>query len=152
MAAVTVSDLAEAAVTAVAPAEAELLSEVTSAWMRGDLSGSRAGRWMGGSVGFGLDPQLTVMLIYPILTGAVAQVLGDGARSGWQRLWARLRRRRERPTVELPDSLFSRAERVRDACLEQARAAGVPEDRAALIADAVYGRLVRAGAGSGPAQ
>jgi hypothetical protein len=138
----SVSDLAEAAVDAAAPAETELLPDVTSAWLRGDLSGS--GRWSGGSVGFGLDPQLTVMLIYPILTGAFAQVLGDGAMSGWRRVWRRLRRRRPAPAV--PASAVAQAERVRDACREQAIAAGVPVQRAELIADAVYGRLVRAAA------
>ena len=152
MVALSVSDLAAAAVDAAAPDEAELLPEVTSAWLRGDLSGSRTGTSLGGSVGFGLDPQLTVMLIYPILTGALAQVLGDGAVTGWRRFWRRLRRRGEPRPVELPDAAIAQAERVRAACLEHARAAGVNEERAVLIADAVFGRLVRAGADRGPAQ
>jgi hypothetical protein len=148
--ALSVSDLAEAAVDAAAPAEAELLPDVTSAWLRGELSGSRTGSSLGGSVGFGLDPQLTVMLIYPILTGALAQVLGDGAMTGLRRFWRRLRGRGAHRPLELPDEVVAQADRIRAACLEQARAAGVPPERAELIADAVFGRLVRAGADSGP--
>jgi hypothetical protein len=149
--AVSVPDLAAAALGAVAPAEVELLPDVTAAWQRGDLSRSTSGQWLGGSVGFGLDPQLTVMVIYPILTGALAQVMGESAVTGWRRLWQRVRRRGNQRPVELPDSAVAEAERLRDACLTQALAAGVPDDRAHLIADAVYGRLVRARADSGPA-
>jgi hypothetical protein len=62
-----------------------------------------------------------------------------------------------RPSTEvahlgLPIAAVAPAERVRVACLEQARAAGLSEERAELIADAVFGRLVRAGADSGPVQ
>jgi hypothetical protein len=52
--------------------------------------------------------------------------------------------------LELPGELIAQAERVRAACLERARSAGVTDERAELIADAVYGQLVRAGSGATP--
>jgi hypothetical protein len=152
--AVTVPDLAEAVVAALAPDELELLPEVTAAWRAGDLAGVKAGKWLGGSVGFGVDPGLTVMVIYPIITGAMSQLMGDVVTSGWQRLVNRLRRRRPEPPMVLSSAVLNQAEQMRAACVSQALATGMPAARATLVADAVYGYLVRTAApdpGSGRA-
>lgn len=152
--AVTVPELAEAVVSALAPQELELLPEVTAAWRAGDLAGAKRGKWLGGSIGFGVDPGLTVMVIYPIITGAMTQLMGTVATSGWQRLVRRLRRRRPKPPMLLSAAVLDQAEQMRTACVSRALAAGLPEARATLIADAVYGYLVRTAAtdpGSGRA-
>jgi hypothetical protein len=140
---VTVSELAEAVVAAIAADELELLPEVTAAWRAGDLAGAKGGKWLGGSIGFGVDPGLTVMVIYPIVTGALTQLMGSVATSGWQRLVDRLRRRRPKPPMVLSSTVLDQAEQMRAACFSQALAAGMPEARATLTADAVYGYLVR---------
>lgn len=140
---VTVPELAEVVVAAVAPQELELLPEVTAAWRAGDLASARGGKWSGGSIGFGVDPGLTVMVIYPIITGAMSQLMGTVATSVWQRLAKRLRRKRPKPLMALSAAVLGQAEQMRAACVSQALAAGVPEARATLIADAVYGYLVR---------
>jgi hypothetical protein len=144
--AVPVPELAEVVVAAVAPEELELLPEVTAAWRAGDLAGVMDGKWLGGSVGFGVDPGLTAMVIYPIITGAMSQLLGSVATSGWRGLLDRLRRRRRKPPMVLSSTVLGQAEQMRAACVSQALAAGVPEARATLIADAVYGYLVRTAA------
>lgn len=154
--AVTVAELAEAVVATVAPEELELLPEVTAAWRAGDLAGLKSGKWLGGSIGFGVDPELIVMVIYPILTGAVTQLMGIVASSGWRRFVDRLRRRRRRPPTVLSSAVLDKdkAEQLRAACFSQALEVGVPEPRATLIADAVYGYLLRTAAldpGSGRA-
>jgi hypothetical protein len=150
---VTVAELAEAVVAAVAPNELELLPEVTTAYRAGDLAGVKGGKWLGGSIGFGIDPGLTAMVIYPIITGAMSQLMGTVATSAWQRLVDRLRRRRRKPPMVLSSTVLDQAEQMRAACVAQALEAGVPEARATLIADAVYGYLVRTAApdpGPGP--
>lgn len=152
--AVTVPELAEAVVSALAPEELELLPEVTAAWRTGDLAGARRGKWLGGSIGFGVDPALTVMVIYPIVTGAMAHLMSTVATSSWKRLLDRLRRRRPKPPMLLSAAVLEQAERMRAACVAEALAAGLSQRRAALIADAAYGYLVRTAAtdpGSGSA-
>jgi hypothetical protein len=145
--ALTYPEVARRVVAAVAPAELELFAEVTAAWRAGDLARRETGQWLAGSIGFGLDPDLTSFVIYPVLTGAFSQVIGGVAVTGWQRLRGRLRpgrRRRGQPAApELPPITPELAERVRAACVERAEAAGVPRRRAELIADAVYAALLR---------
>src|SRR5262245_37643233 len=129
---VMVPELAEVVVAAVAPDELELLPEVTAAWRAGDLAGVKGGKWLGGSVGFGVDPGLTAMVIYPIITGAMSQLMGTVAMSGWQRLVDRLRRSRPKPPMVLSSTILVQAEQMRAACVSQALAAGLPEARATL--------------------
>jgi hypothetical protein len=151
---ITVPELAEAVVAATAPDQLELLPEVTAVWRSGDLARAKDGKWLGGSIGFGVDPGLTVMVIYPIIIGAMAQLLGTVAASSSQRLVDRLRRKRSKPPAIVPPAILDRAEQMRSACLAQALEAGLPESRATLLADALYGYLVRttaSGAGSGHA-
>ena len=143
---VMVTELVEVVLAAVAPDELELLPEVTAAWRAGDLAGVKGGKWLGGSVGFGVDPGLTVMVIYPIITGAMSQLIGTAATSGWQRLVNRLRRRRPKPPMVLSSTVLDKAEQMRAVCFSQALAVGLPEARATLIADAVYGYLMRTAA------
>jgi hypothetical protein len=146
----TYPDLARRVVAAVAPAELELLPEVTAAWLAGDLARRGEGQWLAGSIGFGLDPNLTTLIVYPVLTGAFSQVIGGVAVTGWHRLRGRLRPGRRAaalPPPQLPPVTAELAERVRAACVERAEAAGVPGPRARLIADAVYAALLRGPAG-----
>ena len=137
---VTFLDLAAEVVGLVAPQELELLPEVTAAWLDGRAAQSRMRGQLGGSVGFGVGPDLLSAVVYPILTGAFAQVLGTAvldwrARRGWMG-----RRRASQPAV--PTIRADQAAAVRAACLDRALAMGLSQRRAALLADAVYGRLL----------
>jgi hypothetical protein len=138
---VTFPDLATEVVGLVAPQELELLPEVTAAWLNGQANAARTGSHLGGSVGFGVGPELLCSVVYPVLTGAFAQVLGTAA-LGWRprRAWWR---RRPRPRLEVPPLDADQAAAVRAACLDSATAAGLSARRAALLADAVYGRLLQ---------
>jgi hypothetical protein len=131
----TLPELAQRVVAEIAPAELEQLPEATEAWLAGDvrLPGDR--RWLGGSIRFGLDPELISAVILPVLASAISEVVNKSGEG----LWHRLRRafRRERPDPVVP-ALTA----VRAACIAKAVAAGVAAKRATLIGDAVYGSLL----------
>jgi hypothetical protein len=133
--------LAAAIVSEVAPRELELLPDVTTAWRAGEFESSTRGTLSSGVVGFGLDPDVLTTIIYPLLTGVAAGVLGDTA-TRWQR-----RRRRPLPPRTatrqngIPKLSQTQIEEFRDICFAHAVAAGVTEDLARLISDALYGRL-----------
>lgn len=137
----TFPDLAAEAVGLITPQELSLLPEVTAAWLDGEISRSRMRGRLSGSVGFGVGPDLLSSVVYPILTGAFAQVLGAEALE-WRsrrRWWGQ----RRRPRPEVPPIRADQAEAVRVAYLDAARTAGLSARRAALLADAVYGRLLQ---------
>jgi len=144
----TLPEVARRVVTDVAPDELELLPATTQAW----LSGTEGGRWwraLAGSIGFGAGPELVSQLVYPILAGGLAQVVGT-ALVGWrpQHLLQRLRRRRRDP--EVPPLTPEQIEAVRRACLDRARAAGLGKGRSELLADSVYAALTRQPPGADP--
>jgi hypothetical protein len=141
------SGLARAVIAEAAPAELELFDDVTAAWERGDLAGTAGARdgGHGGIVGLGLTSPVLVDVVYPLLTGTIAQILGAAAAGPLRRLGRHLRwGRRRRPDPVVPAELFARAEQAREICLAQALAAGVPKRKAELIAKALYAALVRA--------
>jgi hypothetical protein len=135
-------ELARQVVAEIAPDELEQLPEATDAWLAGDvrLPGDR--RWLGGSIRFGLDPELVSAVILPVLASAISEVVNKSGERFWQRLLRRFRRRRPDPTV--PALTAAQADAVRTSCIANAVAAGVAAKRAALIGDAVYGSLLRA--------
>ena len=127
-------DLCRAAVLVVAPEELPHLADVADAWFRGE--GDRRDAPVG-TIGFGFDVPVLAELILPIVTGAVAQVVGSAAERG-------LLRRRRAPERTLPAEALDRAEAVRDECRQRALDARFSRRQADQIADAVYAELIRA--------
>jgi hypothetical protein len=138
----TLPELARRVVAEVAPDELEQLPEATDAWLAGDvrLPGDR--RWLGGSIRFGLDPELVSAVILPVLASAISEVVNRTGEGFWHRLLRRFGRHRPDPAV--PALTAAQADAVRTACIANAIAAGVATKRATVIADAVYGSLLRA--------
>jgi hypothetical protein len=134
----TYPELARLAVVSAAPDELELLPDATRAWLDGARSGGRTGEWTGGSIGFGLDPSVLVEVVFAILTGTIAEVMGDAVTR--RRFWGR--RRRREPSAPVPALTPEQARQVREVCLVQALNAGVKPSKAALMADAVSGALL----------
>jgi hypothetical protein len=146
----TLPELARQVVAEIAPDELEQLPEATDAWLAGDvrLPGDR--RWLGGSIRFGLDPELVSAVILPVLASAISEVVNKSGAGFWQRLLRMFRRRRPDPAV--PALTAAQAEAVRTSCIAKAIAAGVAAKRATLIGEAVYGSLLRDASASGAAE
>src|SRR5690349_14999327 len=87
---VTMADIARQVVTELEPAQLPLLDGVER---RNSHGRRRNGGWSGGAVGIGVDPLVLSEVIFPVLTGAMAQITGTAAGSWWQR--QRQRRRRK---------------------------------------------------------
>ena len=98
--------------------------------------------WTGGSVGIGVDPVVLSEVIFPVLTGAVAQIMGTAAGSWWQRV------RRRRTAVALsPETVVTisaaQLEQIKAECVRSARALGMLPAKAQVLGDAVLGVLSR---------
>lgn len=149
---IVLADLAQSVVAAQAPEQVELLAAVTARWESGEVPGRRRWGWTGGSVGSGIEPVVLSNLIYPLLTGTLAQVLGSAAVEGWRRRWWRHRRRgSDLPSVPRVQVTLDvdQIEAVRVASVAHGMALGLSEARATILADAVHGVLCRALAKSG---
>lgn len=139
----TIAALARHVVGKIEPAQLDYLDLVTADREgRGTAPGSR--NWTGGTVGSGVQPWVLADLVYPLLAGTFAQVLGATA-------FARLQRRRWwRRKREVPPSarIFltpEQVERARTACVEHGMTLGLSEAEATMLADAVHGALQRTG-------
>jgi hypothetical protein len=144
----TYPELVHQVISEVAPAELELLPEVTAVWLDGEGSSGTGAK--GGSIGIGLDPSLITLVVYPVVAGAVASVLGDTAIEG--RRWA-FRRRKPRAPVEVPPLSAEQLDAVGEAVRVRAADVGLTKKKAGLLADAVCGALARrppAGQAAGP--
>ncbi|MFC5094407.1 hypothetical protein [Amycolatopsis plumensis] len=123
------------------------LALVTAEWAAGKDSRKPAGAWTGGEVGLGgTDPSVLSDIIYPLLTGTAAQVLGAAGFAGLQRRrWWRRRSRTTKPAQLALD--VDRIDEVRGVCLVHGQTLGLNEAEAALLADAVEAALRRAAKG-----
>jgi len=139
---VTIADLARHVVGEVEPAQLDYLELVTDSWERG-AAPRRTRAWTGGTVGSGVQPWVLADLVYPLLAGTFAQVLGAAAFARLQRRrWWRRKRVVPSATITLtPEQI----ERARAACVAHGMTLGLSEAEATLLADAVHGALRRAG-------
>jgi hypothetical protein len=146
---ITLADLAHGIVLAEAPDQLELLAAVTARWDAGAVFTRKRSGSLGGSVGSGIEPTILVDLVYPLLTGTLAQVLRSGIVAGWRRRkWWR-RRQIVQPTPQTVVMLSAtQVKDVRAVCPIHAMALGCPEGKANALADAMYGVLCQAMAGS----
>jgi hypothetical protein len=139
----TVGALARSVLAAVEPQQLEAYDEVAAAWWSGELHDDGSGDHLAGTRPSGLTAGALVYLILPIVSGAVAQVLGAPADRALRR-W-RLRRRR-RTDLALTAALLEQAPAVRQAIHVAALKARVAPAKADLIADAGEAALARAAA------
>jgi hypothetical protein len=138
---VVLSDLARDVIAVVAPDQAELFEVVTARWEAGGRPG-RGWGWLGGSVGSGIDPAVASDLIYQVLTGTLAQILGTAGYAGLRRTWWR---RRQLVTPALRVTLTAaQVEAFRSSCVAHGIALGISKPKAQVYADAAYGCLLRA--------
>ncbi|MFD9733354.1 hypothetical protein [Umezawaea sp. NPDC059074] len=143
-----VAEVARRLVEAENPKELGRLAEVTALWESGRAPRPRSRRWQGGSIGSGLAPWVLSDVVYPLLTGTFAQVLGAATFAGLQRRRDRwLRPRRYRAAVAAVPSTQLALNRVeiaalRKACVDHGMALGLSRSKATLLADALIGVLV----------
>ncbi|MBB5960668.1 hypothetical protein FHS29_007296 [Saccharothrix tamanrassetensis] len=144
---VMVADLARQVVDLVAPEQLEYFGLVTESWESGKVP-RRPRSWTGGTVGSGVDPSVLADIVYPLLAGTIAQVLGATTFAGLQRRrWWR-RKRRAVPSTRI--TLTSeQVDQARTACIAHGMTLGLNESEATMLADAVHGALRRSADGGG---
>ena len=150
-----VTDVVRHVVSQFAPEELEVIDAVADAWLSDELGNGRSKRAPGATVGFGVEAVLLSQLLFPIVSGAIGNVLGTIALEP-----GRLRPKRSvagaAPAgpdpvnagsvteTALPVKLTAeQAENLHAACQCHARALGLPSAKAALLADAILGALTR---------
>ncbi|PPK71237.1 hypothetical protein V5P93_003102 [Actinokineospora auranticolor] len=140
---VALAGVARAAIAAAAPGELDYFDLVAVSWHDGGRRGVAGAA--AGTVGSGAGPVVFSDVVFPLLTGAVAQVVGAAAFAGLRkrRWW---RRRREPAAVAIR---LDQVAAVRAACVAHGMTLGLSESEATLLADAINGAL-RAAAGGQP--
>ncbi len=146
------------------PEELVVFDAAAESWLSGDLPGRRRQREPGAAVGFGIETVLLSELVFPVITGALGQVLGTSITPMTERL--RFGRRKARqlaapaadPAGGRPGGHGGQEARltagqlrdVHDACQRDAAELGMAPARAALLADAVVGALSATSGRTGP--
>jgi hypothetical protein len=155
-----VAEVAREVIGRLAPQELAVFDAMADRWLSGDLPRRGSGRMPGAAVGFGVGAVLLSELVFPIVTGAIGEVLGAVA---VERIRPRRRSARPRaePQVTPPDASAgttgarTAGERpgadvrltaqqmhdLHDACRRHAMTLGLPPGMAVLLADAVVGAL-----------
>lgn len=134
------------------PEELVVFDATAEAWLAGDLPGHGRQREPGAAVGFGIEAVLLSELVFPIITGALGQVLGTSITPVAERF--RFVRHKDRQVAEGPAAespggrggqptvlTAGQLRDVHDACQRDAVAMGLAPARATLLADAVIGTL-----------
>lgn len=148
-----VTDVVRQVVGELAPEELEVVDGVAEAWQTDEFSTGPSKRSPGAAVGFGVDEVLLSQLLFPIVSGAIGDVLGTIALEP-----ARLKRKKALkagagaepaggsaadPVLAVPPLTKEQADDLHSACLRHARALRLPPAKAALMADAVVGSMTR---------
>jgi hypothetical protein len=141
-----VIQIVQRVVDQLAPEELALVDQAADAWICGDLD-SRSQGAPGGGVGSGIEVYLLCELLFPIISGAIGEVLGTIALEP-----SRLRRKKKQPPAAadkrsaggpLVPLTVQQQEKLHTACLANAVTVGVPDERAALLANAIIGSMIR---------
>jgi hypothetical protein len=154
--------LARNVIGQVAPEELGVFDSVAQGWASG-TDQRRKGRSPGASVGFGLEALLMSQLVFPIITGALGDVLGTsiterakprrraakraaktGAAAGAGDVAGGQAKADSDGSGALPALSPAQFEALRTACTEHATALGLAQDKAHLLADAVVGSMMSA--------
>ena len=142
---------ARRAVAAIAPRELAVFATMANVWLAED-SGPRCGRPAPGGApgpGYRINTVLFTELVFPVISGALAEILGNDA---WEHIRGQpARRQRAAGADSQPPGAaaavamtIEQADALHDACERHARAAGLPSVTAAQLAAAVH-------SGPGPA-
>jgi hypothetical protein len=156
-----VTDVAREVTRELAPQELPVFDAVAAQWAAEGGSARRRGRRPpGAAVGFGIDGVLLSEVVFPVLTGAISDVVGEVT---WEGIRERRRSRRERtaPATDQqadapaagrgPESMpvaGPQLAEVHAAFLRHAITLGQSPDAALLMADAMMGALARITAGT----
>jgi hypothetical protein len=141
-----VIQIVQRVVDQLAPEELAFVDQAADAWICGDLD-SRSQGAPGGGVGSGIEVYLLCELLFPIISGAIGEVLGTIALEP-----SRLRRKKKQPPAAadkrsaggpLVPLTVQQQEKLHTACLANAITVGVPDERAALLANAIIGSMIR---------
>lgn len=144
---ITLADLAYGIVCVEAPDQLELLTEVTTRWETGAEPTRKRSGSLSGSVGCGIEPVVLSELVYPLLVGTVAHVLGTASVASWRRKWWRKWWPGRRAVPSVPQTMVmldaKQIEDFRAACVIHAMALGFTKRKANVLADALCGVLLR---------
>jgi hypothetical protein len=155
--------LARNVIGQVAPEELGVFDTAAQEWSSGN-DRRRKGKSPGASVGFGLEAVLLSQLIFPIITGALGDVLGTGI-TDRAKPRGRAARRAAKTSASagaadatagqaeadgngaggLPALSPAQLEALRAACTQHATTLGLASDKAQLLADAVVGSMTSSG-------
>jgi hypothetical protein len=153
---VQVPDVVREVIRQLAPEELPVFDSMADEWLSDGRRRWRTGKPPGAAVGFGVESLLLTQLAFPIITGAIGEVLGGVAEDGVR---LRIRRRAARraapaganasdPGAEKSSALpagdvlsSGQARTLHEACERHARVLGMSAARATLLADAVLGAL-----------
>ena len=142
-----VTSIARKVVRQLAPHELVLFDAAADSWARGEQS--RRPR-PGSAAGLGVEEILLSQLVFPIIAGALGQVLGTVltgqlGKKRWKRKPARAVTTTAAggPGAEDQPLMLTgpQARQFHDACLRHAEDLGMPPDKAALLADVCLGAV-----------
>jgi hypothetical protein len=158
MSAAEVSDIVRDVISQMAPEELVVFDAVADAWVSETLTDRQYGRAPGAAVGFGVEAVLLSQLAFPIITGALGDVLGTAVTGRVSR-----RHRLTRPAVgaapKVPEDHRAgrqatgepappggqlsgqQVQDLREACERHARTLGMSPAKADVLADAFLGSL-----------
>lgn len=143
---VVVADVARQVIRRIAPDQSEYLELVIAAREQGTEDARRPWGGSGGAVRSGSELSVLADVIFPLLTGTIAQVWGAATFAKLQRKrWWR-RRPKAAPAVRLVLDI-SRIDEAREACIEHGMTLGLSRAEATMLADAVHGVLRRSADG-----
>ena len=158
-----VVDAAREVIRLLEPEELVVFDATAASWLSGDLPAARHRREPGAAVGFGVEAVLLSELVFPIISGALSQVLGTRM---LERIGARRRAAGSAtgssdvgdPEAGDPGGrdgqqaglTVEQLRNIHDVCRHDAAALGLAPAKATLLADAVVGSLCAAPRGSRP--
>ncbi|WP_433731207.1 hypothetical protein ACQP2Y_22100 [Actinoplanes sp. CA-051413] len=136
-ASVEVVEMARAGVARIAPEELPLFDSVAQAWLAGRI-GRRADRRRppGGTARIGIPSELDIQLVFDVVAGTLATVLGEAT-------YARVRdrrwpRRRSKPQARVSIDPGQQTA-LHATCVAHAQELGLSKKKAVLLADSVFG-------------
>ncbi|MEU8611166.1 hypothetical protein AB0C29_24585 [Actinoplanes sp. NPDC048791] len=132
-----VVEMARTGVARIASEELPLFDSVAQAWLAGKI-GRRADRRRppGGTARIGIPSELDIQLVFDVIAGTLATVLGEAGYAGLRgRRWPR---RRSRPQPRVMIDPGQQAE-LHATCVAHAQELGLSKRKAVLLADSVFG-------------